>query len=290
MTALEKIRVWQVNFAIRRPLPDVPLPLLLVEEVQSHAGYRIGSRDIPGGQLSITIGGTGGLRIGDREIRLRPGMAFLHNHNDPAITYFFPPGASEPWRFLWIAFAGAESLTAEVNARYGYCFHLSLERDIVPQLSALRPQSSRIGVEPLTALGGGRLIYELLERLGDTVDRPLLDHPAGRLATRAQELVLAHLDRELPGADLAKNLSLSREHLLRVFREQTGETLHAYQLNCRLELALRLLAQQQLSCKEVALRCGFRHYSSFARAVRRRTGRTPEELRTSPPMLLHHFS
>ena len=73
----------------------------------------------------------------------------------------------------------------------------------------------------------------------------------------------------------------------RIFREQTGETLHAYQMNCRLELALRLLAQQQLSCKEVALRCGFRHYSSFVRAVRRRTGRTPEELRTSPPMLLH---
>ena len=46
MTALEKIRVWQVNFAIRRPLPGVPLPLLLVEEIQSHAGYRIGDDEV----------------------------------------------------------------------------------------------------------------------------------------------------------------------------------------------------------------------------------------------------
>ena len=44
MTALEKIRVWQVNFAIRRPLPGVPLPLLLVitpDVLRYYQRYRV---------------------------------------------------------------------------------------------------------------------------------------------------------------------------------------------------------------------------------------------------------
>lgn len=276
MNLLDKIRRWQVNFDVRRPLPGLPVPQLLVEETQTTSAYRIGPRNFIGSQISITLSGPGVLRVGSDLHRLAPGTAFLHNHRDPATTYFYRPGQKEPWRFLWISFDGAEETVAEINRRAGYLFPA---RELIAYLNGFRPGYTRNSVEPLTALAGGRLIYHLLEKLTAAQEEPLLATPGGHLATAAQSLVLADLAQPRSGAQIAAELGVSREHLARVFREQTGISLHAYQLQCRLELAMNLLAQRHLSCKEVALRCGFENYASFARAIRRQSGRSPEALR-----------
>ena len=113
------VRKWQVHFEVLRPLGNLPVPEVVVEEIQHERRYRLDGRlrGDGGGQLSITIGGRGGIRIGGVDHELTPGRAFLHNHNDPEVCYYYPPDGTEPWNFLWMAFYGDTlcNLIAEIN-------------------------------------------------------------------------------------------------------------------------------------------------------------------------------
>jgi AraC-like DNA-binding protein len=278
-----KMRVWQMNFEVHRPIPGLPMPAVVVEEVQQHRSYRLDgrSRNDRGSQLSITLSGVGGVYLGEEHRRLTRGMAFLHNHCDPDFGYYFPPESREPWRFLWISMLEAEELVEKFNRRYGYFFELPFDLGIMPQLVAYQKSGAR--VELLAPYRAAQLVCKLLATLAETGETGRAAAGRGGLVTEAQELILRHLREDPPIRDIAAMLEVSREHLSRLFRARTGLTMHEYATNCKLEIAFGLLGQHRLSCKEIAEQSGFAHYAAFSRAVRKRTGRSPEALREKPP-------
>ena len=73
---------------------------------------------------------------------------------------------------------------------------------------------------------------------------------------------------------LAEKFFISRYHLMRRFREETGTTIHAYISDRRLMLA-RDLISQGIPATDVCFRCGFGSYSSFSRAYGKFFGTTP---------------
>ena len=82
-------------------------------------------------------------------------------------------------------------------------------------------------------------------------------------------------------SDLARRLSVSEFHLCRVFREQTGLTLHAFQTELRLRSGLEMLADTRLDISRIALELGFSSHSHFSDTLRRRFSRTPISIRRS---------
>ena len=78
--------------------------------------------------------------------------------------------------------------------------------------------------------------------------------------------------------DLAKVTSLSRFHLLRAFRKETGTTPHAYLTARRISRA-KVLLGQTVSLSEIALDCGFFDQSHFTRTFKAWTGVTPASYR-----------
>jgi len=78
---------------------------------------------------------------------------------------------------------------------------------------------------------------------------------------------------------LACVAGISRRHLSRAFKQTTGQTVHDYVEQVRLNKAMRLLGESDLLLKDIAYRLGFASASSFSVAFRKSAGETPRAFR-----------
>ena len=78
--------------------------------------------------------------------------------------------------------------------------------------------------------------------------------------------------------DLAARFYISKYHMMRRFRAETGYTIHAYLTGKRLVLAREQIAAG-MPVLQAAGACGFGDYSAFCRAYRRQFGQPPSSAR-----------
>jgi len=95
----------------------------------------------------------------------------------------------------------------------------------------------------------------------------------------AQEFVAARPFENWTLSNLARDVGSSPYHLLRVFRAETGSTIHQYRMNLRLLSAARSILEGCDDLTGLALDLGFSSHSHFTDAFRRRFGMAPSLLR-----------
>jgi AraC-like DNA-binding protein len=106
------------------------------------------------------------------------------------------------------------------------------------------------------------------------------DCPAGRhrdLAEAVRALLARTFARRATLASVAGAVGASAFHLCRVFRQQTGLSLHGYRTQMRLRRSLELLGDLDVLATAVAL--GYSSHSHFTSAFHRAFGVTPSEFR-----------
>lgn len=129
----------------------------------------------------------------------------------------------------------------------------------------------------------------------ETMSHALVSYLASRYGHRATELrtwklsrwrvrriveyVDAHLGCEIAIADLARLVGVSPGHLHRAFRATLGMTPLAYIHQKRIERAASILASEDASIAEVAVRVGYLSAGHFSRTFRRLTGIHPSKFR-----------
>lgn len=83
-----------------------------------------------------------------------------------------------------------------------------------------------------------------------------------------------HLEDDLSIGTLAKKYYLSKYHMMRKFKDETGYTMHNYIVSKRLLLARALISQGTPVIKS-AMQSGFSDYSTFVRAYKKQFGSAP---------------
>jgi transcriptional regulator GlxA family with amidase domain len=83
---------------------------------------------------------------------------------------------------------------------------------------------------------------------------------------KVQELINNNLQKDLSTGEIASRLNYSVRHLNRLFRHYTGQTIHQYKLDVKVNEARKLLENSELSVKEIAYRLGYGSPNSFIRA------------------------
>ena len=122
-------------------------------------------------------------------------------------------------------------------------------------------------------------LLRLLVQLGRNLRRTDAPRP-GPLTPGNERIaaILRHLDRHLAEDicidDLAEQFYLSKYHMMRLFRRETGTTIHGYLTERRLMMARELMARG-MSATDACFRSGWRSYCSFTRAWGKRFGSTP---------------
>ena len=85
-----------------------------------------------------------------------------------------------------------------------------------------------------------------------------------------------NLGRDLSIDRLAECFYMSKYHMMRQFKEETGYSIHQYISEKRL-LAAKGLIREGMGAGTAALECGFQDYSAFARAFKKKMGMAPSD-------------
>lgn len=229
--------------------------------------------------FKFTLSGEGRFRTGRKEYRLPAGHGFLCEINDPATSYYYPPDGRVPWEFMYLCFIGqtATAMTREFVNRFGPVFQLPADIGFIPEIMEWRrydKQELRI-----TPADGARIVANLFAALSQSkvsMDR----YDAGFIL--AQETRRLIRERPLKACNvkfLADQLNVSREHLSRVFKEQTAQTLRQYLMRQKMLEACRLIKETRLTHKEIASETGYNIPAHFTRAFRRVMRLTPRRFR-----------
>ena len=119
------------------------------------------------------------------------------------------------------------------------------------------------------------LVNRLVPAAADTERMP---HVYDDKIEQTLSYINENLDRELTVDQLAVRIYLSRYHFMRLFKEQTGSTVHAYIRRKRLLRAAKLI-RSGVPVSRVAADTGYSDYSAFYRAFRDCFGASPSDLR-----------
>jgi AraC-like DNA-binding protein len=228
---------------------------------------------------------------GARECRIvfvRRGLFRLHYRDwqgvvDPLVAYVRSPGV--------------EQRISHRPHIEDACTVLTLDDALLGDVTHRRPPDRPVRTDGVLDLAQRTVLararsgadgFELAERVlrlaaglfGAADDRP--DHcstPAHRrLGESARELVAADPARAtLEG--LARELGVSRAHLSRVFRGETGETLTRFRRRLRIRAALDRIEAGATDLARVATDLGFADHAHLTRSMRAELGEPPSVVR-----------
>ena len=139
--------------------------------------------------------------------------------------------------------------------------------------------------QELSGSGQGReilatcLLLQILVEISRDLHSPEAELPKPHSSENSRILDIlryidAHLTEDLTIDTISEQFYISKYHMMRLFRQEVGLTIHNYLCDRRL-IHARELISQGLSATESCFRSGFRSYSSFTRAYGKRFGNTP---------------
>lgn len=130
---------------------------------------------------------------------------------------------------------------------------------------------------PLVSLATTALVLYLEEaRARGIMGTTAREHP---VVAHARSYMQQRLREPLTLQDLAHAADVSPEHLVRLFRRQTGMTPFQHLWAERLRVGVHLLEHTGLPIKEVAVLSGFCSFPHFSRSIRAAMGVSPTEVR-----------
>ena len=236
-------------------------------------------------KILLLVSGSGGYTVDGQRYALQSGDIVLiasHSVHRPE----FEPGAVYERIILYIS-PDFLRRASQPDCDLTDCFAATrghVLRPTEPERKKLFALAAALERE-LAGEGFGRVllchsaVLRLLVQIGRSLGRS--DAPQPGPVTPGNERVSAiiryldrHLSEDISIDELAERFFLSKYHMMRLFRRETGATIHGYLTERRLALARELMAAG-LSATDACFRSGWRSYSSFTRAYGKRFGSTP---------------
>ena len=236
-------------------------------------------------KILLLVSGSGGYYVDGQRYLLQPGdIVLLDAHSihrpemDPDATYeriilYISPD------YLERQSTGDCSLRSVFSGEKGHVLRLNEERKqkVFRMAAQLEQdlQSSCFGREILSNAGLLRLLVEIgrnRENPDTSGTSPVM--PRSQRIVDILRYIDEHIAEDLDAESIASAFFVSKYHMMRQFRRETGTTVHLYITQKRLVRARELIASG-MRATEACYRCGWRSYSSFTRAYGKHLGTTP---------------
>lgn len=103
--------------------------------------------------------------------------------------------------------------------------------------------------------------------------------PDLELIKRAKNIFDVDYNKQVNLSNVSRQLGISKNHLIRIFKKYTGTTPVQYIARIRIDEAEKLLSEGDKSIIEVAYEAGFKSLSNFYKCFKEHTGCTPNKHR-----------
>ena len=127
------------------------------------------------------------------------------------------------------------------------------------------------------------MLYQILFLLDTHFSVPKTDQNRGSSSLPLISAITEHIDenleKDLALDQLAAAFHLSYTHLCRLFKKETGSTIHSYIVEQRLNQAVKLLMFTDKNIRYIVDACGFPNQKSFSAAFKNKYGLTPKRYR-----------
>jgi AraC family transcriptional regulator len=172
-----------------------------------------------------------------------------------------------------------EELSGRGQQQFALQSALDVRDPLLAQMLCNLAAAARDGLPDLYAeTAGDMLAAHLLTRYAGVVagrERAVEDVRLRRVDAYMRD----HLAEPVSLEDLARQAGVSRFHLLRMFKQQYGETPFQRLTRLRMQHAQSRLCRANAPISEIAASCGYENSGHFATAFRRWSGVTPRTYR-----------
>lgn len=121
---------------------------------------------------------------------------------------------------------------------------------------------------------GAQIVVQLLRCMGKEMDTNRQSADRNYIDI-AKEYMMAYYNANIKIEDVCKLINISPYHFIRMFRDKTGITPHAFLQSVRIEKAEEMLKKGRHSVEEVAMFCGYIDTSHFSNYFKRIKGMSP---------------
>lgn len=185
----------------------------------------------------------------------------------------------QPWEYFWVGFNGTEAKRlmelTDFSKQTPVLHHKKDER--LKQLLLDIYQHS--GGQPLNDCQMAGSLYLFLAELIQIREssHPVIQRHYSSYLEGGMRYIQYNYSDNISVEDIAQYVGISRSHLYRIFRENTGLSPNEYLSNYRINEACSLLRKGKLSINQVASSVGYTDALYFSRVFRKLKGVSPSQ-------------
>lgn len=234
-------------------------------------------------KLLLLVSGSGGYSVEGQRYQLQSGDVVLVGSRAVHRPEFQPDAPYERIivyidpEYLRQASTQDCDLTEIFSGKWGHVLRPENGQKIFALASSLEKALS--GQEYGRVILSSGSLLRLLVHIGreqrrGSIRQPEPIRPKNERIVQLLRFIDAHIAEDLSVDMLAEQCYLSKYHMMRLFRTETGQSVCGYITHRRLMLARQMIADG-MAATEAAFRAGFGSYSSFTRAYAKQFGATP---------------
>lgn len=241
--------------------------------------YQNKNRDYSGFLFQYTLEGDGVYETPNERFILSKGSGFFITF--PEDSHYYLPLDKAPnhyWVYFYIHFSGpaANAFFKRIKELKGPVFSLELNSPPILQFFSLY-ESLKTGSQ-LKRYKGSEWLYNFLVTL-----LRYLESPSNQIkhsyVTAAQNWMHEHFMEQINLETISTTLDVSFSHLSRQFHKELGITPIGYLTHIRVENAMQLLLNTNLTINNISKECGFSDCNYFTKVFKKKLQITPTEYR-----------
>ena len=174
------------------------------------------------------------------------------------------------------------------------CIYVTCHPEYDYMREAMRLGSADYILKPIDYEELDRVLTALVERISrvrnqaaipDSIRMDMAEREAGEphnaMIHAAKEYILRHIQDDICIDDIAEEVHLNAQYLMRLFKKEMGLSILEYITDERIKLAKELLVRTDYPINQVADSVGYGNYSYFTKVFRRACGESPKQYRQS---------